>query len=324
MAANYANNLYKDYEELMTKFDALTQKFSELKKTQEKEIKKLKNEHQKEIKKLENKVEYLKKENEKLKEENNTLKLEILRIKDKNSRDSSNSSKPSSTNGFKNVPTNGRETSDKKPGAQKGHKGAKLDNKLEQFLNSGNVIERIVEINKNESNKNKRYIVRKSIDLQITKVITTYRYYPDENGKYNIPKCHNQNVVYGPVVKAICTDLMNHLPNSTDSVTNFIEDITNCGMTISKGTLILWNEELANRFKPIIKLIEEALLDAYYINHDESQIKVNGEGQNILCACNKKYVRLWVHEHKSQKALKEIGFLPNYKGDNSKRWNRVI
>ena len=50
------------------------------------------------------------------------------------------------------------------------------------------------------------------------------------------------------------------------------------------------------------------------MNHDESQIKINGDGYNILCACDKLYTRLWVHKNKSQNALKEINFLPKFKG----------
>ncbi len=107
---------------------------------------------------------------------------------------------------------------------------------------------------------------------------------------------------------------MNNLYNSTDGVTRFISDITNDGITISKGTLINWNNEICIRLTPQINQIEEKLLDSYYLNHDESQIKINGDGYNILCACNKKYARLWASEHKSQEAIDEIGFLPKFQG----------
>lgn len=109
-------------------------------------------------------------------------------------------------------------------------------------------------------------------------------------------------------------DLMNHLPNSTDGVTRYIEDITNKGITLSKGTLILWTEELSTRMQPEIDNIETKLLESYYINHDESGVKVAGNSENFLCACNDKYTRFWIHEHKSQEALREIDFLPKYKG----------
>lgn len=299
MASNYTNLLYRDYEKVCKKLD---------------DVLTILKEEQKEKKDLNNTIKKLNETIENLKKENEDLKNEILKMKSKNNRDSSNSSKPSSTNGYKKVATNNREKSNKKQGAQVGHKPHSLNNKLEQFIKSGDVEEIIIDVNKNETNKNKRYVEKVVIDVKITKVVKRYRYYPDEKGKYNIPSYHNQNVQYGPFVKSICVDLMNHLPNSTDGVTQFISDITNNGMTISKGTLILWNEEISNILKPEVKHIENKLLESYYINHDESQIKINGDDNNILCACNKNYVRLWVHKHKSQDALKEIGFLPNYKG----------
>ncbi len=174
--------------------------------------------------------------------------------------------------------------------------------------------EEIIEINKNENNKNKRYIEKVVIDIKITKHIKRYRYYPYDNGKYYIPKCHNQYVQYGNNVKAISIDLMNNLYNSTDGIVRFISDITNKGITLSKGTLINWNNELSNKLLPELNNIEKKLLNSYFINHDESQIKINGNGYNVLCACNKEYVRLWSSKHKSQYAIDKIGFLPKYHG----------
>ena len=85
-------------------------------------------------------------------------------------------------------------------------------------------------------------------------------------------------------------------------------------MTISKGTLCLWTNDIANKLIPETQNIEFNLLKSYYLNHDESQIKINGDGYNILCTCNKLYTRLWVHKYKSQAALREIDFLPKFKG----------
>lgn len=295
----YMNDFYTQYEELTVKFEK-----------QEKTLK----ETNKLIKTLNKTIESLNETIEQLKKVIEEKDKEILRLKSKNDKDSSNSSKPSSTNGYKKVVTNRREKSDKKKGAQFSHKPHSLNNKLEQFINSGDIEEEIIEVNKNRKNQKKRYVEKVVIDLKITKTVTRYRYYPDKHGKYNIPKEHNQNVQYGNIVKAICIDLMNNLYNSTDSTTRFIEDITNGGMTISKGTLCNWTKEISNSLQPQINNIETNLLNSYFLNHDESQIKIDGDGYNILCACNKKYTRLWVNEHKSREALNEIGFLPKFHG----------
>jgi len=135
-----------------------------------------------------------------------------------------------------------------------------------------------------------------------------------DDGKYHIPKYHNQYVQYGNSIKSIAMDLMVNLPNSTDGIVEFINDISNKGITLSKGTLINWENDLRTNLGGEIQTIENELINSYYLNHDESQIKINGGGYNILCACNKKYVRLWPSKYKSQNAIDEIGFLPRFKG----------
>lgn len=294
-----SKSLYSQYEELMEKFEAQEKLL--------KETNKLVSNLNATIKSLNETIE---KQNEMLKEKDE----EILRLKNKNNKDSSNSSKPSSTNGYKKVITNRREKSNKQKGGQKNHEPHSLTNKLEQFINSGNVEEEIIEINKNDKNKNKRYIEKVVIDIKITKTIKRYRYYICDDGKYHIPKCHNQYVQYGNNIKSIAMDLMINLPNSTDGIVEFIKDITNKGITLSKGTLINWENDLKNNLSEDIQIIENELLNSYYINHDESQIKIDGDGHNVLCACNKKCVRLWPSKHKSQEAIDEIGFLPKFKG----------
>ncbi len=299
MTSNYSRSLYHQYEELMVKFE-----------TQEKLLK----ETNELVSNLNATIKSLNETIAKLENEKEELTKEILRLKSKNNKDSSNSSKPSSTNGYKKVITNRREKSNKNQGGQKNHEPHSLINKLEQFIKSGNVEEEIIEINKNEKNKNKRYIEKVVIDIEITKTVKRYRYYICDDGKYHIPKCHNQYVQYGDNIKSIAMDLMINLPNSTDGIVQFINDISNKGITLSKGTLINWENELKNNLSNDIKIIEEKLLCSYYINHDESQIKINGNNYNVLCACNKEYVRLWGSKHKSMEAIDEIGFLPKFKG----------
>ena len=135
MASNYSKSLYNQYVELLEKFEE--------QKTLLKETNKL-------VKSLYEIINKLNQELESERKEKEELKKEILRLKSKNDKDSSNSSKPSSTNGFKKVIINRREKSEKTKGGQKNHNPHSLNNKLNQFINSGNVNEEIIEINKNE------------------------------------------------------------------------------------------------------------------------------------------------------------------------------
>lgn len=112
-------DMYKQIEELFLKVNNLTNEMKNQKIKHEKEIKQLKKEHRKEIQVLKDEIKEKDKKIEKLENENKKLKSEVDRLKVQLNKDSSNSNKPSGTNGFKNVITNRREKSDKKQGGQK-------------------------------------------------------------------------------------------------------------------------------------------------------------------------------------------------------------
>lgn len=125
--------------------------------------------------------------------------------------------------------------SEKKKGKSKGAKSTNLSQeKLEKYINSGNVKIETIEVGKTSQNKNKKPIIRKVIDIEITKKVTIYKYYPDKNGNYNIPKYQNKAIVYGNCLKTLCTTLNNLVYNSTDAIASFISSITNYGINIAK------------------------------------------------------------------------------------------
>lgn len=286
-------DMYKQFEELVNKCDSLSR----------------------EIRTIKEELKEKDKEIVKLKTENGKLRAEILRLKNKNKKDSSNSSKPSSTDGYKKVITNRREKSDKKVGGQVGHKGSGLSiEEVEKIKASSNCRIEKYEINKNEENKDKEPVIRTVIDIEVVNVIREYWYYPDEKGKYNIAKEHIKNVQYGNNIKAFAMDMMYEVYNSTDGVGNFISSITNNSIKVSKGTLVNWSKELNKKIAKELESIESNLVKSYYLNCDDSQIKVDGENYNNICSCNDKYSRFWISKKKDKKTLEEIGFLKNFYG----------
>lgn len=271
--------------------------------------------YQKTISELREENKELKNTIEKLEIENKDLKGEILRLRTNNKKDSSNSSKPSSTDGFKRTITNRRELTQNKPGKPKGKPSTNLSQeKFEKFCNSGDVERKFVDVNKNKKNKNKPYKSVKVLDIKIVKQVVEYRYYPNEDGTYDIPECHNRAMQWGPNLKTFCTVLNNDVYNSTDGIVRFISNITNKGVELAKSTIVRWNHELANEFMPEINHIEDSLVKAYYLNCDDSTIKINGTGYNDLCICDDKHTRLWISEKKDRESWKNKTILSNYKG----------
>jgi hypothetical protein len=271
--------------------------------------------HKKETKMMQDEIKDLKNIIKKKDQTIEKLKGEVLRLRTNNKKDSSNSSRPSSTNGYKKVITNSRQKFNNKPGKPKGFKSTNLSNeKLNQFINSGDIEYKIVEVNKNENIKNQKYKVVKVLDIKIIKEITEYRYYQNENGTYDIPQYHNRAIQYGTTLKTICSLLNTNFYNSTDGIKAFISDITNNGVTLAKSTILRWNNILANNFEPEISHIESSLSDTYYVNCDDSSIKINGQNYNNLCICDEKHTRHWISEKKDHEAWKNKTILDNYLG----------
>lgn len=302
---DYQNQMMRQIEDLINRCDDLSRQIEKERKEHKKEKKEL-NER---IKKLENKVDTLEKENKKLKDENTRLKAQL-------NKDSSNSSKPSSTNGYKKVITNRREKSDKNQGGQKGHKGSNLDKKkLKKILESSKTkVNPTIEINKNAGNKNKKPHKCTVIDIEVMVTVTDYLYYPNEKGEYNIPQNHKRAIVYGDNIKAIAVELMYEAYNSTDTVKNVISSLTYNTIEVSKGTLINWSKEISKKLDVEIEKIEQELLNSYYANCDESQIKINGKLYSEICACNDKYTRMWTRDNKKHEELERIPFFNKYMG----------
>jgi hypothetical protein len=207
-----------------------------------------------EICELKNEVKELKEINVKKDEKINELMLEIKRLKNNKSKDSSNSSKPSSKNNYKKV-KNSREKTLKKQGGQQNHKGYTSDiRKIEELINSGDVIYEVIEVNKTSENQ-ENFGIRYIQDIEIRNVVRKYIYYVDKNGRYNIPKSQSNLVTYGENLKAISMLLVHKMPASMDQVKYFWDVITKSAISLTKATLVNWTNDFSCRLEPLIKEI---------------------------------------------------------------------
>lgn len=299
MAADYSKSLMSDYHRLMERFEETLN-----------EGKKLRSE----IKVLNKKISDLEESNRKKDEKIYKLTLEIERLKNNNSKDSSNSSKPSNKNDFKKVP-NSREKTDKKQGGQDGHKGhTSKASKIQELIDSKKVIHEVIDINKSTSNTNKEYKVRYIQDIEVNTVIKEYRYYPDVEGNYNIPKCQNNVVTYGSNIKSISMLLVHKVPASMDQSTYFLNEITNGAFDITKGTLNNWTASLSKSLETLIEEIKQKLFNSYYVNTDESPINVNGKINQLHNYSNEECTLQYVHDKRNKDAIAELAFLTEYYG----------
>jgi hypothetical protein len=180
-------------------------------------------------------------------------KNEILRLRAIIDKDSSNSSKPPSTSGFKAKP-NSREKSDKPQGGQKGHPGhrIKLPENIAELVDTGKVEMKVADY----TDGNENYVSRFTIDVETRVTVTEHRYPVG----MELPECHYNEVSYGDEIKAKVILLMNEGIVAKKRLSGIISGMTHGIVNLSTGTMDRFQSDFAK------KLVESGELDA--IEHD--------------------------------------------------------
>ena len=183
---------------------------------------------------------------------------EILRLKSQINKDSTNSSKPSSSNGYKKVPNN-REKSGKKQGGQHGHKGFRLNipKNLDELVKSGMAEHVIV----SDVTEGEAYVSDWTVDIKVVTVFTEHR---RKLGKP--PK-----IEYGPQLKAIAVYLCVVGLMAYKRLSNFFHEISHNLITISKAALAEFSRSAANTIK--LEPYVHDLLNGKVMHVDETAIK---------------------------------------------------
>ena len=193
---------------------------------------------------------------------------EISRLKAIINKDSSNSSKPPSTNGFKSIP-NSREKSGKSQGGQKGHKGyrMKLPENLDDLEEQGIVERRLIDYTGGEG----EYISKFTVDIEMKVIITEHRFLEG-----NIPGTFNNEVSYGDNIKAQVLLLMNEGIIAHKRLSGIISGLTHDVVKISTGTMNKFKSDFADNLTKSRELeaIKHDLLNGEVMNTDDTSMRV--------------------------------------------------
>lgn len=240
MGGNYQKDLYKQLMEVMARVDSLESE----RKRDKKEIRSLTDEVKslrRENTALREEVSSLKRENAALTEkcmglekENTLLRNDNERMKRMLGNDSSNSSlPPSKDENTKPANTyNGRKPTARKPGAQKGHKGAGLSKAdVEEKIQRGVYEHRVEEIGV----LGRPYITRYRLDLDVKTVATEVRIHADAAGKYRVPPELKGDVTYGRGIKAAAAFLYSEGVVANDRICTFLNSLSGGSLDNPKG-----------------------------------------------------------------------------------------
>ena len=290
---DYSKDLFKQVQEMIKKCDNLSS-----------EMKTQKIYFEDKIEKLETENKFLKIENQKLRDDNDRLKKII-------NNNSGNSSKPPSTDTKKNIPNN-REKTNKKRGAQKGHVAHFLSKEnIKKKIENKEIEHKIINVGKPQREFVSKYI----IDVEVKTIAKEYRFYRDENGKYNIPKEFKTDVQYGSGVKTLCSILNTEEVVAINRLTKFVSCISHGLLNISNGTIVNFVKELNTKSEYIRKDIKNKLLNSELMYTDATTARSENRNISIRNYSTDKYTLLVATKGKGKKYLEETNILNKYTGN---------
>ena len=262
--------------------------------------------------------ETLKIENRELKKKVQDLeeKLGIARISlEKNS---SNSCKPSSTDGFKKVPQNNRTKSGKKPGREKGHvkSSPSVTANPDEIIKVSSVRTCICGCHTEEMEEVSR-------DLVSIKIVTYTKQYVGKKTK--CPCCNKEYmpkfpdniknpVNYDEKIKSLLvyTNVYCNVPNQKTS--EFLGFLTNGKIKISPTTVLNTVSQFSKKSKPVLKEMKEKILKEPVINEDETPINVNGKIMSTIGVFTDKISITEAFKNRKLESFEEMGILDKYIG----------
>jgi transposase len=194
--------------------------------------------------------------------------LEIARLKAVINRDSSNSSKPPSMNGFKEV-VNSRVKSGRQKGGQQGHPGHRLalPGNLDELVAKGIVRKQVVDHTGGQG----EYISRYVIDMEVVTIITEHRYAPDAE----LPRGLYNEVGYGDNVRAMGILLLSEGIIGELRLAEMLEGLTHGVVSISPATLERYKKQFAQALEESgeLEAIKEDLLNGEVMHVDDTPLR---------------------------------------------------
>ena len=240
------------------------------------------------------------------------------KLKNKNDKNSTNSSKPSSTN-ISTPKTsanqyNSRTKTSKRIGGQLGHEPHSLSKqKVEELIDSGKVeVKEIYHTIK--GNPNAEPIIKYRLGMEVKTYVEKRIFKYAENSKDILPKEFYTDVTYDNSIKALSIELGVNNVVSYERMSDFFNIISNDILNISNGTLVNFLYEFGTKSELTIKNLEEDLLNGINISTDETGAKFNKKNMFVRNYSNKSTVVYKAHKHKGHTPIKEDNILTRFTG----------
>jgi len=256
-----------------------------------------------------------------LEAENQALCAEVKELRGKLAKNSQNSSKPPSTDGYqKPKPKSLRKPSGKKSGGQKGHPGTRLErvsqadhivlHPVDECQQCGGSLHAVEAID---------YRSRQVFDLPSMKIeVTEHR--TETKGcpgcgclnHASFPEEVKTSAQYGSRIKSFLVYLNQYQLLPYERTVQLVEDLFS--HTISQGTLYDWNTACFQHLESTEEQIRQAILTSEVVHFDETGIRKQGKLHWLHTAGTERLTFYGLHARRGQEAMLDLGILEHYTG----------
>lgn len=271
------------------------------------------------VQNLEQELTEVREKQKQLKQENCDLKERIKQLEGQLAKNSSNSSKPPSSNGFKRPPKSRRTKSGKKQGGQKGHPGCNL----RQVTNPDFIIIHTPKECQKcgaslESQEGLCVEKRQVFDIPEPKIEVT-EYQVEEKrcscgcvNRGSFPEHIKGPAQYGPRIHTYTVYFLNQQLIPVQRVRQLYKDIF--GVTLSAGTIESMNTRLFMKLESFEAEVKRKLVDERVVHFDETGMRCEKTLRWAHVASSLTATFYAIHSKRGQEAIDAIDILPKFGG----------
>lgn len=248
------------------------------------------------------------------------LQAQVKQLQARLSKNSSNSSKPPSSDGPKKQPKSQRGKTGKKPGGQKGHvgKGLKPVENPDQTLTHGP--DTCHECGFNLTEQEGHCVEKRQVfDIPLPKVEVTEHQLLEKT----CPHCHIVSrgafpttvtgfVQYGARVKALISYLSHYQFVPLERMSQFFQDVFD--LPVSAGTCAKTEKKLFEQLAVFEPALKAALLEEAVLHFDETGTRCEKKSHWLHVASTSQATLYTLHAKRGKLGMDAMGILPKYKG----------
>lgn len=243
----------------------------------------------------------------------------IAELEARLNKNSNNSSKPPSTDGYKKKIKNNRVKNGRTSGGQEGHEGHtllkvenpdyRIDTRIEDHCDCGESLSAV-----DDKIRTRQEIELPKIKPIVTEYITHEKICPrcGKVHKSEFPANISQPTQYGVNMRAQMIYLTDYQLIPLKRAVEMIEAMS--GQTVSQGTLVTTSEKLYQALEKPVEAIKQQIIESKVVHFDETGMRSEGKTKWLHVASTETLTYYEMHQKRGTEATVEIGILPQFNG----------